>query len=193
MKKNSLSIFFINFSVAANSFNCFCRDALTAESDKYFMANSEKINAADKAYEELSAQSGKTYLTMEEYETQMTEENKAVIAERNACMEETDERQYQLELEYRIDDLPVLYYSLEELEGGLKESLVILDDFSHMYDDGNEPETKGYTREDFYRLCDERIAAEKEVLEKLKADDNPDLYTYSLMLYRARAAHRVVT
>lgn len=157
------------------------------------MVNANKINKVDKAYKELSAQSGKTYLTMEEYVTQMTEENKAVIAERNAYLEETDERQYQLELEYRIDNLPVLYYSLEELEGGLKESLVILDDFSHMYDDGNEPETKGYTREDFYRLCDERIAAEKEVLEKLKADDNPDLYTYSLMLYRARIDHRVVT
>lgn len=157
------------------------------------MVNANKINKVDKAYEELSAQSGKTYLTTEEYVTQMTEENKAVIAERNACLEETDERQYQLELEYRIDDLPVLYYSLEELEGGLKESLVILNDFSHMLDDGHEPETKGYTREDFYRLCDERIAAEKDVLEKLKADDNPDLYTYSLMLYRTRAAHRVVT
>lgn len=132
--------------------------------------------------------------------TEMMKKAQAYIDARDALQENhsgslqaTEERQYQLDLEYRIDDLPVLYYSLEELEGGLEESLVTLDDFSHMLDDGHEPDTKGYTREDFYRLCDERIAAEKEVLEKLKADDNPDLYTYSLMLYRARAAHRVVT
>lgn len=153
------------------------------------MVNANKINKVDKAYEELSAQSGKTYLTTEEYETQMTEENKAVIAERNACLE----KRTSVNISLSWNTVSTTYRFLEELEGGLKESLVILDDFSHMYDDGNEPETKGYTREDFYRLCDERIAAEKEVLEKLKADDNPDLYTYSLMLYRARAAHRVVT
>jgi hypothetical protein len=98
----------------------------------------------------------------------------------------------QLDLKYRIDDLPVLYDSIKELRGGLEESLVTLDDFRHMYDDGHQPETEGYTRDDFYRLCDERIAAEKEVLEKLKADDHPDLYTYRLMLYQTRAAHKVI-
>ena len=100
---------------------------------------------------------------------------------------------YILDRKYRVDQLPILYYSLEELKGGLEESLKILDDFNHMYDDGAKPETKGYTREDFYRLCEQRIAAEREVLEKLNADDNPDLYTYSVMLYKARINHKVVT
>ena len=70
---------------------------------------------------------------------------------------------------------------------------MVLTDFRHILDDGHEPEMKGYTREDFCRLCDERIAAEKEVLEKLRADLDPDLYTYSVMLYHARFAHRVIT
>lgn len=169
------------------------RDALMAKTDQYIMINYNKINKADKAYEELSAQSGKPYLTREEYEAQMTEEDQAAVAERNAHLEALEQSLCELEREYKVDQLPVLYYSLEELRGGLAESLEILDDFSHMYDDGAKPETKGYTREDFDRLCDERFAAEREVLEKLNADNNPDLYTYSVMLYKARIAHRVVT
>jgi hypothetical protein len=141
----------------------------------------------------LDENEGKSKTEMIEIAQAYLDARDALNENHSGSLEETDERQYQLELEYCIDDLPVLYYSLEEFEGGLEDRLVILGDFSYMYDDGNEPETKGYTREDFYRLCDERIAAEKEVLEKLKADDNLDLYTYSLMLYQARMAHKVVT
>ncbi len=125
---------------------------------------------------------------------EMIEKAQEYIDARNALMAETEDmRLREWDREYRVDQLPVLYYSLEELRGGIEESLEILDDFSHMYDDGAKPETKGYTREDFDRLCDERIAAEREVLEKLNADNNPDLYTYSTMLYQARISHEVVT
>ena len=96
------------------------RDALIAECDTELAVNSEKICIAEKTYEELAAVSDKSYLTLEEYEIQMTDENKAIIAERNACLERTDNKIYELEQKNHIDDLPVLYYSLDELREVLR-------------------------------------------------------------------------
>ena len=61
-----------------------------------------------------------------------------------------------------------------------------------MMDEKNTPTMEGYTSEDFYRLLDERVIAEENILKELNSDTSPDLYQYALKLYQAREAHPVI-
>lgn len=168
------------------------RNNIESEIFDYLKKNSIVLANADNRYEEACKEVGRNYLTPEEYEEKIPEEVKEVIRKRNAFLEEMEEKQQELDSEYRIDQLPVLYYSIEELKDGLEESLWILDDYDKMMEGKTEPEMKGYSKEDFYRLLDERIQAEKNVLNQLVKDSSPDLYNYSLMLYRERKEHPVI-
>lgn len=93
---------------------------------------------------------------------------------------------------YSADEIPVVYTSIPELKSGIEESLMILADYTHLMDEKNTPTMEGYTSEDFYRLLDERVIAEENILKELNSDTSPDLYQYALKLYQAREAHPVI-
>lgn len=122
----------------------------------------------------------------------MPEDIKKVIEDRNTFLKNIEIQFHELDQEYQIDTLPVLYYNINELKAGLEESLKILNDYDGLMDGKTTPETEGYTTEDFYRLLNERIIAEQSILQNLNNDPDPDLYTYCLKLYKERECHPVI-
>lgn len=99
---------------------------------------------------------------------------------------------YFVDYVYRIDKLPVIYHSIDELKNGIEESLMILSDYEILIEDKNELDMDGYTIDDFYQMLNARIDAEKLLLEKLNGDSEPDLFDYSLDLYLVREKYPVI-
>lgn len=166
-------------------------DLLIQESD-YFKENSIALSNADYTYANELSNTNKITLSEREYEKLMPEDVKKVIKDRNTFLENIDTQLYMLDQKYQVDALPVLYYNIEELKAGLEESIEILADYDHLMEGKSEPKMKGYTKEDFYHLLNERITAEKNVLKELNGDPNPDLFQYALKLYQEREAHPVI-
>ena len=166
-------------------------DLLIQESD-YFKENSIALSNADYIYTNTLSNADKIILSETEYEELMPEDIKKVIEDRNTFLKNIEIQFHELDQEYQIDTLPVLYYNINELKAGLEESLKILNDYDGLMDGKTTPETEGYTTEDFYRLLNERIIAEQSILQNLNNDPDPDLYTYCLKLYKERECHPVI-
>lgn len=157
-----------------------------------FEGNRVKLSNANYIYANALANTNGLVLSETEYERVMPEDVKDAIEDRNVFLEGIDLKYHELEKEYKIDDLPVLYYTIEELRAGIEESIIILNDYDQLMEGKSAPETEGYTTEDFFRLLTERIQAEQRVLADLNNDPNPDLYAYCLNLYQERERHPVV-
>ena len=176
----------------------YSRDYLSKKTDvllqisDYLKKNSVSLSNADYVYCETLYSMNKNNLTKSEYETLIPLEIRLIIEERNDFLEKMDMELYELDKEYDVDKLPVLYYSIDELKMGIEESLNILNDYDHMMDGKSEPDMDGYTINDFYRLLNERIDIEQAILDDLNNDPKPDLYSYCLKLYNAREDHPVI-
>lgn len=165
---------------------------LIFQTSSYFKENSIGLSNANYIYTNALTETNSVMLSETEYEKLMPEDVKKVIEDRNNFLEGIDLQLHELEQEYKTDELPVLYYSIDELKAGLEESIIILNDYDQLMEGKSSPETDGYTTEDFYRLLAERIQAEQSILEDLNSDPDPDLYTYCLNLYKERERHPVI-
>lgn len=166
-------------------------DILLTASD-YLKENSVSLSNANYIYSDTLLDMNKVNMTAREYDSMIPEGAKQIIEERNTFLEKIDRQLYVLDEEYQIENLPVLYYSIDELKIGLEESLKILNDYDQMMDGKSEPDMDGYTIDDFYRLLNDRINIEQAILNELNNDPEPDLYSYCLKLYNAREAYPVI-
>lgn len=167
------------------------RDELSLACDQYMAQYAAQLAVIDNIYQKRCLDDDMDPDLV--YEKELSPAQRKLLAEVNGKFEEFDRAYNELEGQYDIDSLPLLYYSIGELKGGLEESLVTLQTLKEtLLGDDGEPETPGYSRADFDRLYDLRIAAEREVLDRLQSDPAPDLYTYSTMLYAARKSNPVV-